>query len=805
MTKHLSLRPEQLLIRCDLADYGFADTADLSPSTELLGQERALQAIELAIGTAYPGFNLFVMGPNGTGKNTALARYLTEVAPQQPVPDDWCYVYSFDQPERPRALRLPAGQAAAFAADLKDLVNDLFTALPAAFASKEYQTQRAAMEESFKSRQAQSLEALREKAREHEIAFIQTPGGYAFAPLKNGEVVSPDEYMGYSTEAQQTIQKQVQELQDALQQIMRQVPLWQREAQAQLRALNEDVARFAVEPLFEELEVRYRALPDVLDHLHKVQTDVVSHFDLFLDEERLARTSAPMQSFLSEGGVTRYFVNVMAGNGALHGAPVIFEDQPRYHNLTGRLEHVSQQGALVTDFSLIKPGALHKANGGYLILDARKLLEQPYAYDGLKQAIKSGQIHIESLGQAYSLISTVSVDPEPIPLKIKVILVGERQLYYLLYQHDPEFAELFKVVADFEDDMPRTDTTTFAYAKMIASMVHKEGLRQMERTAVERVIEQAARWAGDGTRLTAHMQTVSDLLREADYKAAVANHPQIARADVEAALEAQELRAGRVRDRLQEQIMRDFLLIDSSGAVTGQVNGLAVYRLGPLGFGKPTRITARVSMGKGEVIDIERQTEMGGPIHSKGVLILSGFLAGRYADKRPLSFSSTLVFEQSYSGVEGDSASLAELYALISALAEVPIKQSLAVTGSVNQLGQVQAIGGVNEKIEGFFDLCMARGLTGDQGVLIPAANIEQLMLKEAVVGAVRQGKFAIYAVATIDEGIELLTGIPAGEPDPDGDFPADSVNGRAVARLEKWLEIQRKLQAPANATASEA
>lgn len=798
MTHHLALRPEQLVRRCDLGGSGFSSTAELAEAPGILGQQRALEAIELAIGMEQPGFNLFVLGPNGTGKRTAVQRYLAGKAPQQPVPDDWCYVFNFQEPQQPRAIRLPAGTAVAFRADMEKLVGELFAALPAAFTSKEYQTQRAAMEETFKSRQAQSLEALRDRAKENGIAFIQTPNGFAFAPLKEGEVISPEEFMRFPGEQQKEIEQEIRELQEALQEIMRQVPLWQRQAQAELRALNHDVARFATQSLFDELRARYHELAQVMAYLEDVQTDVLNHLDLFMNDEqpvRKAGTSVP--AYLSEGGVTRYHVNVMVDNTSLQGAPVVFEDQPRYQNLTGRLEHISQMGALLTDFSLIKAGSLHQANGGYLVLEARKLLQQPYAYDGLKQALTSGEIRLESLGQAYSLVSTVSVDPQPIPLAVKVILLGERSLYYQLNQLDPDFGELFKVAADFEDDMPRTAETSLVFARLITSLLRKNNLRDLTRTAVERIIEQSARWAADGQKLSTHLLTVSDLLREADFWAARAGHALVQRADVEQALAAQDRRAGRVRDRLLEQMVRDFLLIDSSGAVTGQVNGLAVYQLGDAAFGKPARITARVHMGKGEVIDIERQSEMGGPVHSKGVLILSGYLAGCYGGERPLSLTATLVFEQSYSGVEGDSASSAELYALLSALADVPIKQSLAVTGSINQLGEVQAIGGVNEKIEGFFDLCAARALTGDQGVLIPAANVPQLMLKEPVVRAVRDGHFAIYAVTHVDEGIELLTGVPTGAAGPGGTYPAESINGRIVARLEQWSEKQRALQTP--------
>jgi len=478
------------------------------------------------------------------------------------------------------------------------------------------------------------------------------------------------------------------------------------------------------------------------------------------------------------------------------GAPVVYEDHPTFLNLIGRIEHIAQMGALITDFNLIKPGALHRANGGYLIVDAREVLLQPYAWEGLKLALRSRELRIESLGQALSLISTVSLEPEPIPLDVKIVLIGERLLYYLLYQYDPDFSELFKVEADFNEELVRTPENTQLYARLIATMARNENLRPFSRDAVACIIERSARMAGDGTRISIHLGGLADLLREANFWAGDNGHTAITRADVQRAIDEQIRRADRVRERMQEQILRGKVLIDTQGERIGQINGLSVIDLGNFAFGVPSRITARVRMGKGEVIDIEREVELGGPIHSKGVLILSSFLGTRYSAERPLSLWASLVFEQSYSGVEGDSASLAELCALLSALARVPIQQSWAVTGSVNQHGQVQPIGGVNEKIEGFFDICKQRGLTGDQGVIIPAANVDHLMLRQDVVDAVAAGQFRIVAVENVDEAIELLTGVPAGERDESGAFPPGSVNQRVEGRLIDLAEKQRAFEA---------
>lgn len=794
------LPPSALYRKCNPDQFEFATTADLDDGHEIIGQQRAVDAIQFGIGIRHAGFNLYALGPNGTGKMTAVEQFLTRRAQNEATPDDWCYVYNFDQPHRPKALCLPAGHAIVLQQDMQKLVEELFTVIPAAFSSEEYRTRRKNLEEIYKNRQTKALEELRDAAREHNIALIQTPGGFAFAPLKDGEVVSPDEFIKFSSDEQERIEKEVLELQQTLQRIMQQVPFWQREAQTQLKQLNEEVADFSISPLFDELVQKYGAITAVVDYLTAVRADVLAHIDTFMQSEREESGLAAMMGLATAGrdtAATRYQVNVIVDNGGTQGAPVVFEDQPRHQNLVGRVEHVSQMGALLTDFTLIKPGALHRANGGYLVLDARELLRQPYAWDGLKHALRTREITIESLGQVVSLVSTVSLEPEPIALNVKVILTGDRLLYHLLCQYEPDFPELFKVAADFEDDMPRTPENSLSYARLIATLARKEALRHFSHTAVARVIEYSARRAGDAEKLSIHMQTTSDLLREADYWAGQAGRDAVTLEDVEQALRAQEHRAGRIQDRIQEAMLRDTLLIDTEGTVEGQINGLAVYATGQHTFGKPNRITARVRLGKGEVIDIERQVEMGGPIHSKGVMILSGFLGARFAAERPFALSATLVFEQSYGEVEGDSASSAELYALLSALAGTPIRQSLAVTGSVNQHGQVQAIGGVNEKIEGFFDLCAARELTGEQGVIIPAANVKNLMLRQDVVDAVANGRFHIYAVHSVDEGIELLTGVPAGEPDADGAYPAESINGRVVARIEAFARQQQAFAHP--------
>jgi lon-related putative ATP-dependent protease len=789
-----SLSPDQLYRRCDPEQFAFATTAELEDLTDIIGQERAVAAVKFGIGIRREGYNLFALGPNGTGRFTAVNQLLQRITGAQAPPPDWCYVYNFQDDYRPQALKLPPGRACQLAADMKRLLEEMQDVIPAAFESDEYHARQQTIEEAFKQEQDAAFEELQSQAQARDVALIRTPSGLAFAPLREKEVISPEQFMELPEAERKQIQHEIEDLQGELQRVLRQAPQWLRESRQKMKTLNEEVASFAATPLFEELREEYEGIEAALAYLTAVQADIIENSGRFLEDEESENPEAARRSFFS-----RYEVNALVTNNQENGAPVIYEDNPTYPNLIGRVEHIAQMGALVTDFRQIKPGALHRANGGYLILDARKLLTEPYSWEGLKRALQSRQISIESLGQAYNMISVVSLEPQRIPLDVKVVLLGERMLYYMLHQMDPDFSELFKVAADFEDQMDRTPENDQFYARLVATLIRKEDLLHFDKTAVARVIEHSARLVGDAEKLSTGMQSVVDLLREADYWArangARANNSDLVGvADVQEAIDAQIFRASRLRDRMQEAILRETIMVDSDGEQVGQINGLSVLAVGDFAFGQPSRITARVRLGKGEVVDIERQVEMGGPLHSKGVLILAAFLGARYAKERPLSISASLVFEQSYGGVDGDSASSTELYALLSALSGLPIKQGLAVTGSVNQMGQVQAIGGVNEKIEGFFDICEARGLTGDQGVLIPAANVKHLMLRQDVTEAVADGRFHIYPIAHIDEGIELLTGVTAGELDGDGRYPEGSVNFLVMQQLDRFAEKQREL-----------
>lgn len=803
MTK-TKLTPDQLCRRTDPETFSFETTADLPAPANHLGQERAVEAIEFGIAMKRPGYCMYVLGRPGAGKHRFAREYLETQAKSDPVPDDWCYVYNFDDPHQPTALNLPAGTGRAFEADIRQLVDELKVALPAAFESDDYRARNEAIETEMQERRENAVAELQEEAEAGDMALIRTPMGLAVAPIKDGDVISADDFNALPEAEQERRKQGLEDMQAKLQATMRSMPLIAKEQGQRQRDLNRETARFTVEQLITDVTERYGDFPDLLAYLDDAQEHMVEHADRFLGGEKqegpqvLGAKSAGSEFDHDPFHVCR--VNVIVEHGDEDGAPVVYESLPNHGNLIGRIESLADFGTLVTDFTLIKPGALHRANGGYLILDAVKVLSQTFAWEELKQTIKSREIRIESLAQALSLTSTATLKPEAIPLEVKVILIGERMLYYLLSAYDPEFSELFKVAVDFEDDMDRTADASEEYARFLGELARSEGLRPLDRSAVARVEDRSARLADDAEKLTCINEVVADLLAEADYWAADADSAVVTGEHVQKAISHQIRRADRMRDQSHDAILRRTLLVDTEGSEIGQVNGLSVLQLGGFSFGKPSRITARVRLGKGNVVDIEREVDLGGPLHSKGVLILAGFLGGRYAADRPLSLRATLVFEQSYGGVDGDSASSAELYALLSALSGVPIRQSLAVTGSVDQLGQVQAIGGVNEKIEGFFDICRERGLTGEQGVVIPTSNIKHLMLRDDVVEAVAAGTFHIHAVETIDEGIEVLTGVEAGAADETGAFSKGSVNRRVQDRLHELADAVRKFTVPARA-----
>ena len=794
MAQAKPLPAESLCWRCQPEDLDFASTEELEDLTEVIGQARAVEAIRFAIGMHRPGYNIYALGPDGIGKHTVTRQFLEEQAKTAPLPLDLCYVSNFAEPRKPRILQLNAGRGATFQADMARFSEEVQHALRNAFESDEYRTRRQVLEEEYKERHEQILEKIEKDATARGIALLRTPLGFTFAPLSDGKVTSPEIFKRLPKEERERLETDIEELQKELHQVLHQAPVWMKELRDKVREMSNETATFAVGHLVEDLRNGYADVPEVLRFLDEVRQDVVQNVEAIASaSETPSQDGVSAESQDGQPVLRRYRVNLIVDNGELKHAPVVYEDDPSYDRLRGRIEHRAEMGALLTDFHMIRSGALHRANGGYLVLDARRVLTRPMAWEGLKQALMAKEVRIEPLAQALGLFSTVSLEPEPVPLDVKVVLIGERIFYYLLAELDPEFSRLFKVAADFDERIDRTDENNEFYVRLVATMARREELKPFDRGAVARVLEFSARQAGDTQKLSTQIENLGDVLREADFCAGRADHKMVEAEDVQRAVDARIHRLDRVREHIQEEIQRGTIVIDTDGATVGQINGLSVMQMGGFTFGRPSRITARVRLGRGEVVDIEREVELGGPLHSKGVLILGGYVSARYALDRPLSLSASLVFEQSYGGIDGDSASSAELYALLSAIAEVPVRQSLAVTGSINQRGEVQAIGGVNEKIEGFFDLCAARGLTGEQGVLVPASNVKHLMLHSRVVEAVRDGKFHIYPIETIDQGIDILTGMPAGERGPDGSFPKGSVNRLVEARL---MELANKRRA---------
>jgi len=788
------LAVNQLYRRVNPEILKFATTAEIEP-INVVGQRRALDAIRLGSQIARPGFNLFVIGSPSAGMRQAVENILKETGKERSSPSDWVYVNNFKDPQRPTAIALPTGRARQLHEAMHELIDDLKVALPAVFESEDYQTRRGAIDETFHKAQADAFTALRDKAAEKGIIILRTPLGFALAPGRKGEVVPPSEFESWPEEKRRETQQVIESLERDLESIVRQIPQWEKERRDEIRRLNQEMAQVAVGQLIEETKSNFTDLPRILEHLEAMRSDLVENVGLFIVKSDEVEAVPP--DTLPGGAFDRYEVNILVTRDDQGKAPPLVEElHPTFSNLVGRIEYISRQGVLITNFRLIKAGAMHRANGGYLLLDARNVLMEPFSWAALKRTLRQRKIVIEDIARSIGIVSTVSLEPDPIPLDIKVILFGDRLLYFLLSALDPELTEHFKVLADFDDDVDRSEQSEVMQARLIASILSHEGLKPMERDGVCLSIEHCSRLAGHSKKLSLLTEDVRDLLAEADHWATRAGRSATSAADVQKAIDQRTDRNSRLRDRSRESILQDVALISTSGAHVGQINGLSIVELGGFAFGRPTRITCRVRPGAGKVVDIEREVKLGGPTHSKGVLILSGFLAGRYALDTPMSLFASLVLEQSYGGVEGDSASSAELYALLSALAERPLRQDLAVTGSVNQHGDIQAIGGINEKIEGFFDICKERGLTGTQGVIIPVSNVQHLMLRRDVVDACAEGRFAVYAVATIDEGLSILTGIAAGERGADGRYPDDTINGLVEARLRSFADVRRRFAA---------
>jgi len=772
---------ERLYRHCDPAELQFTSTDELQPLGEHLGQDRAVEALAFGLQIPHDGYNIFLLGSTGVGKRELLAKLLDEesAVPQGEV-SDWCYVNNFDAPDKPIALRLPQGMARQLRHDMAQMVEDLLGIMPSTFQSDEYQARVQELGETYQTREREAFGALAEKAKDLQIAMIQTPSGYTLAPMKDGEIIKPPDFEALPEKEQTHAMEVIEGLKEELKVIVRQLPNWKKESRDLFKKLNKEFSELAIDPVLHELKEKYQDYPDVITYLESIHSNVMDEAEAF--------TQVPEESAIPDKVKERvrefpqFSVNVLVDNQDLPAAPVIHEDSPGFANLIGRVEHVSQMGTLVTDFTLIKPGALHRANGGYLVLEADKVLTSPYAWMALKRALKAREIRIQSLEQIFSFVSTVQLQPEPMPLNVKVVLAGDRYIYYILQQYDPEFSTLFKVAADMSEDVSRSPESTALFARMIKTLQDHDKLLPLDSEGVARIIEYAARRMEDSEKLSLHQGRLRNLLTESDFRARQNGATVITADHVSAAANAATHRLDQFREKSHEGILRDIMLVDTDGSAVGQVNGLAVYLLGDYAFGKPSRITATARLGPGKVLDIEREVDLGGKIHSKAVMIISALLASRYARDQPLPLSASLVFEQSYGGIEGDSASVAELVALISAIAGIPVRQDLAVTGSLNQRGQVQAIGGVNEKIEGFFDICNSRGLNGSHGVVIPRANEVHLMLRQDVLDAVAAGQFHVYSAANIDEALEILTG-----------FSATSIDNCVLARVDELHKLAKE------------
>ncbi|WP_028585336.1 Lon protease family protein [Desulfogranum mediterraneum] len=781
---------------CNADELPFETTAEVDELTHYIGQDRALEAVEFGISMPYRGFNLFVIGPEGSGRHSLVQSFINRQARDEPTPSDWCYVFNFDLPHKPLALEFSPKQAPVFRREMLELIEALKTTIPTVFEGDDYRVKKRLLSEKLKQRVDKIYDSLIARGREQSIAMVRNEQGVVFTPMDGeGNLIDLEAFKKLPAETQRQIEENIEKLHDALQKTVREINVLNREARERKASLKKETASHSIGHLLDTLKAKYGKQEKILHYLERVERQLIDNVDDFLESPD-AQQRALFGMHPETQKFSQYEVNILLSHEE-DGAPVVYEDMPTYQNLHGRIEHQARMGMLTTDFSLIRPGALHRANGGYIIIDARRLLMQPFAYEGLKRTLRSCQIRMEPIERLLGLVSTVTLEPEPIELDIKVVLIGEPMIYYLLDAYDPEFGPLFKVQADFEYDMERTSVSQQRYAALIAGLAREKGLLPLHKTAVARVIEEAARHAGDGKKMSLQIRKIGDLIKEADCIARKAKKECIETEHVVTAVAAAKRRGGRIQDRVFTSIEENIRHIETSGERLGQVNGLSVIELGGNAFGFPTRITAVTRPGKGDIIDIEREVELSGPIHSKGVMILAAFLNSRYARTIPFGMQASLVFEQSYGGVEGDSASCAELCALLSSLADLPIRQGLAVTGSISQKGEVQPVGGVNEKIEGFFEVCKTRGLTGSEGVLIPETNIRHLMLNQEVVEAIARKQFSIYPISTVDEAISLLTGREAGESDSGGVYPEDSVNGRVEATLLRFARDLQKFKNP--------
>ncbi|MBD3288315.1 AAA family ATPase [candidate division KSB1 bacterium] len=796
----LELTPRQLKRHFDIDRMGVKDTEKLDHLTGIIGQERAVESLQFGLNIKGVGFNTYVAGPPGIGKMTSVKSFIEKVASKKETPPDWCYVNNFSDSYNPKVIQLPAGKGCDLKKDMEYLVEHIQQELPKSFESDDYNARKDEIMNNLNQKREELSRELNNRANEEGFTIQPSPVGIMIIPVKDGEPLKDSEFQSLSEDERNEIQEKREKIQNDMKGAMKKIRKIENEAQNKVKELDQRVALNSVGGVIDDLMEKYSDYEKVKKYLEDVQDDILDNLDMFKQNSAEKKSELPVpqlkqqQQKMLELSLRKYTVNVTVDNSKQEGAPVIVEYNPTYNNLIGRIEKEMQMGALTTDFSMIRAGSILKANGGFLVLPVEDVLRGIYSYDGLKRTLRSGKIHIEELGEKLGYMTVKTIRPEPIPVDVKVVLVGSPFIYYLLQQYDEDFQELFKVKADFDTQMDINDENIGDFMSFISTYCHKEELRHLAGDAIRKLLEHAARMAGDQKKLSIKFGLLADILREADFWAGQNGSSLVNGEDVQKALDHRIYRSNLIQKRIQEMIERGTLLIDTDGKKVGQVNGLSVINLGNYMFGKPNRITATVSPGREGIVDIEREVKLGGPIHSKGVLILSGYLNQKYMNNSLLTLSAKVVFEQSYQGVEGDSASSAELYAILSMLADAPIRQNIAVTGSVNQHGEVQAIGGVNEKIEGFFDVCQTNGLTGEQGVIIPDSNKKNLMLREEVIKAIEDNKFHVWAITTIDQGIEILTGIPAGERQADGSFPKNTLNEKIESRLKSYEKSLKEL-----------
>jgi lon-related putative ATP-dependent protease len=803
VNERLRVAPKRLRCDCSLRVLPFRTTDDLEPLAGTVGQDRAVRALDFGLNIEAEGFHVFVSGPPGTGRTTELRAQLERVARERSAPRDWCYAFNFSDPARPWALSLRPGRGHELSHEVDDFIQGLRSDIPRAFESDEYVQRRDQVGREVGARREEFFEALQHEATERGLAVNATPMGITSVPLLDGKPITKEQYDLLTDERKKEIQQKSAELESIIAQMAPQLRRLERGAQQLLKELDKQVIVAVASPRLDELKRDYAEEPDVVRFLDTLGTDIVEHIDDFRAPDEQAAAAVPLfgQAVPRDGVFNRYQVNVIVTHDPDGHAPIIVEENPSYYHLFGRIDYRASFGSMVTDHTMIKPGALHRANGGFLVVQALDILTAPLVWDTLKRALRTRQVRLENMGEQFSVIPTSTLAPESIPLDVKVAMIGTPRIFAILQAADEDFAKLFKAKADFTTEVERSDEHSMLYARFIAGRVRALGMRPFEKAAVARIVEQSSRMVADQEKLSLRMTDVVDLLVEADYWACDAGRKVVEARDVERAIDDKVYRSNLIEERVQEFITRGTIKVDTTGTTVGQVNGLSVFDIGDYAFGRPSRITARVSMGRGQVINIEREVQRSGAAHSKGFLILQGFLNGQFAHRRPLSFAATIAFEQVYDEVDGDSASSTELYALLSAITDVPLRQGIAVTGSVNQHGQVQAIGGVNEKIEGFYAVCKTKGLTGGQGVMIPRDNLRNLMLKPEVVKAVADQRFHVWAVTTIDEGIELLTGMPAGKPKKDGTYPEGTLYRKVTDMLEELtrraMEVNRGAREP--------